>query len=64
MRYGWKVQIALTALAVVGMHSGVADAGTLSDLSVRVPEPGTLTLLASGAAALGGLRWLRGRKKK
>jgi PEP-CTERM motif len=33
------------------------------DLANPIPEPATLTLLVSGAAALGGIDWLRRRKK-
>jgi hypothetical protein len=55
------------AAIVVGLLSagpGVALADlTNIDLARQIPEPGTLTLLASGAAALGGIGWLRRRKK-
>jgi len=30
---------------------------------LKIPEPGTLTLLACGIAAVGGISWLRRRKK-
>jgi predicted transporter len=51
--------IALIALAVLGIDTGIAHATP----TVRVPEPGTLTLLASGVIALGGIGLLRRRKK-
>jgi predicted transporter len=56
-----RLLITLIALAVLGIDIGVAWA---TPPALRVPEPGTLTLVASGAAALGGLGLLRRRKKK
>ena len=67
MIHGQMVRIALIALGLLCSYTGIALAGTLgdadNDFTVRLPEPGTLTLLASGAAALGGISWLRRRKK-
>ena len=59
MRQNWMMLIALIAFTVLGMDIGVAHAFR----PVQVPEPGTLTLLATGAAALGGIGLLRRRKK-
>jgi hypothetical protein len=65
MIHGQLVRIALIVLGLLCSYTGVALAGSFldSDFAARIPEPGTLTLLASGAAALGGLGWLRRRKK-
>jgi hypothetical protein len=59
MRQSHMLLIALIALAVLGIDIGIAHATP----TVRVPEPGTLTLLASGVAALGGIGLLRRHKK-
>ena len=57
------VRISLIALALVTTYAGDALAAPWTPPSVPIPEPGTLTLLASGVAALGGIGWLRRRKK-
>jgi hypothetical protein len=62
MRQSHRLLIALIALAVLGIDTGIAHA-TPGTYDHRVPEPGTLTLLASGVAALGGIGLLRRRKK-
>jgi len=59
MPSGRTFRIALTALGLVSALPGIAFA----DFAVPIPEPGTLTLLACGVAALGGLSRLRRRKK-
>lgn len=59
MRENYRLLIALMALTVLFVDPGSAHATP----SIRVPEPGTLTLLASGAAVLGGISLLRRRKK-
>jgi hypothetical protein len=60
MRQSHMMLIALIALAVLGIDAGGITHATPR---VHVPEPGTLTLLASGVATLGGLGLLRRRKK-
>ena len=62
MRHGQWLRITLLLLGLIGVHAGTAFADFAPDLEL-VPEPGTLTLLASGAAVLGGVGWLRRRKK-
>jgi len=59
MKENYRLLIALMALAVLFIDPGSAHATP----RVQVPEPGTLTLLASGAALLGGIRLLIRRKK-
>ena len=59
MRHRQTLRIALMALAVLGIFPGTSYAD-----SAPVPEPGTLALVASGFATLGGIRWLRRRLKK
>ena len=59
MKENYRLLIALMALAVLVIDPGSAHATP----RVRVPEPGTLTLLASGAALLGGIGLLRKLKK-
>jgi len=59
MRQSHMLLVALIALAVLGIDTGIAHATP----TARVPEPGTLTLLASGVAALGAIGLLRRRKK-
>ena len=64
MIQGQLLRVGVMALGLLGAVHGIAFADAVgSDLSVRIPEPGTLTLLASGVAALGGINWLRRRKK-
>lgn len=64
MIHGQLIRIALIVLGLLSSYTGIALAVDLDDdFAVRLPEPGTLTLLASGAAALGGISWLRRRKK-
>ena len=68
MIHGQLLRIALLLVGLLGAVQGIALAdlapGDLtSDFATGIPEPGTLTLLASGAAALGGIGWLRRRKK-
>jgi hypothetical protein len=65
MIHGRMLRIALIVVGLISAAPGIALAD-FSDFSTdlaRIPEPGTLTLLASGAAALGGINWLRRRKK-
>ena len=59
MKENYRLLITLMALAVLFIDPGSAHATP----QVRVPEPATLTLLASGAALLGGIGFLRKRKK-
>jgi hypothetical protein len=61
MIHGRMLRIALIVLGLLSVTPGIALAD-FSDLT-SVPEPATLTLLASGAAVLGGINWLRRRKK-
>ena len=65
MIHGQLVRIALIVLGLLCSYTGIALADFVgdSDFAVSIPEPGTLTLLASGAAALGGISWLNRRKK-
>ena len=65
MRQDQFLRVAVIALGLLGAFHGIgfADAAPPGDSSLRVPEPGTLTLLASGIAAVGGISWLRRRKK-
>ncbi len=65
MIHGRMLRIALIVVGLLSAAPGIALADfSQPDLDgFRVPEPGTLTLLASGAAALGGISWLRRRKK-
>ena len=55
-------RIAVMALGLIGALPGIALAVS-TDLAVPIPGPGTLALLASGIAALGGINRLRRRKK-
>lgn len=59
MRMNIGTLIGLLALTMLFMDPGSAHATRV----IRVPEPATLTLLASGAAVLGAIGLLRRRKK-
>jgi hypothetical protein len=64
MRQDQFVRVGVIALGLLGAFHGIAFAGvSQGDASLRIPEPSTLTLLASGIAAVGGISWLRRRKK-
>jgi hypothetical protein len=65
MIHGQLVRIALIVLGLLCSYTGIALADFVgdADFAFAIPEPGTLTLLASGAAALGGISWLHRRKK-
>jgi PEP-CTERM motif-containing protein len=62
-----RIALIIIALNIIGLLPGAPGiaAGDLSsgDLANPIPEPSTLTLLVSSAAALGGINWLRRRKK-
>jgi hypothetical protein len=62
MRQDQFLRVGVIALGLLGAFHGIAFAG-VGDASLRIPEPSTLTLLASGIAAVGGISWLRRRKK-
>ncbi|HTY77496.1 MAG TPA: PEP-CTERM sorting domain-containing protein [Candidatus Bathyarchaeia archaeon] len=63
MMHSQWLRVALLVAALVGLVPGFARADLDADLDlVRVPEPATLTLLASGIVALGGIGWFRRRK--
>jgi hypothetical protein len=53
------LRVGVIALGLLSVSHGTAFA----DAAPTIPEPGTLTLVASGIAALGGINWLRRRKK-
>jgi len=71
MIHGRMLRIALIVVGLLSAAPGIALADfacrgdLVGDLDSRcsIPEPGTLVLLAAGAAALGGIDWLRRRKK-
>ena len=66
MIQGKLLRVGMIALGLLGVFHPIAFASADavgSDLVLRIPEPGTLTLIASGAAVLGGINWLRRRKK-
>jgi hypothetical protein len=63
MIHAQLLRIALLLVGLLGAVPGIVLAGINADFATQIPEPGTLTLLASGAAALGGVGWLRRRKK-
>ncbi len=52
--------LALFAMGMLLVFHGSAIAQP--DLGRTIPEPGTLTLLGSGLAALAGIAWFRRRK--
>jgi hypothetical protein len=52
----------LSVLAILGAAAPASAFDIVPLVFVPVPEPGTFTLLATGAAALAGLGWLRRRK--
>ncbi len=66
MKQDWLLRVGVIAVGLLGafhpISSAAADASP-PDLALKIPEPGTLTLLACGIAAVGGIRWLRRRKK-
>lgn len=57
------LRVGVIALGLLGASHGIAFADASPDFSSSIPEPGTLILLASGFGALGGISWLRRRKK-
>ncbi len=63
MIHGQLLRIALIVLGLLCAYPGLALADFADDFAVGIPEPGTLTLLAAGVAALGGIGWLRRGKK-
>jgi len=67
MTDGRMLRIALIVAGLLCSAPGFAladfNADQDLDFATAIPEPATLTLLASGAAALGGISWLRRRKK-
>jgi hypothetical protein len=64
MRQDQFLRVGVIALGLLGAFHGIAFADAVpGDLVLKIPEPGTLTLLASGIAAVGGISWLRRRKK-
>ena len=63
MIQGQLLRVGVMALGLLGALHGIAFADASPDLAFTIPEPGTLTLLASGIVALGGVSWLRRRKK-
>jgi hypothetical protein len=63
MMHGQLLRIALLLVGLLSAVPGIALADFSGDPVTQIPEPGTLILLASGAAVLGGVSWLRRRKK-
>src|SRR5467141_4153828 len=59
-----RLQSTLLSILATVFAAAPAAATTLADFAdvVSMPEPGTLVLLTTGAAALAGLGWLRRRK--
>ena len=55
------LRVGVIALGLLSVSRGIAFADASPDFSI--PEPGTLSLVVSGIAALGGISWLRRRKK-
>jgi len=52
-----------TLIGLLTLTMFFMDPGSAHATRVRVPEPATVTLLASGAALLGAIGLLRRRKK-
>ena len=66
MRQHQLLRVGVIALGLLGAFHPIAFAASDAsppDLALQIPEPGTLTLLACGIAAVGGISWLRRRKK-
>ena len=56
--------VTASTLAVLGLvAASTAYAAGGGDGSIRIPFPGSLTLLSSGVAALAGVAWWLRRKK-
>jgi hypothetical protein len=56
--------ISLAVLGILAEYHGLAfaQARTNDFADFTIPEPGTLTLVGSGLAALAGIAWFRRRK--
>ena len=62
-----RIALIISALNIIGLLPGAPGVASgdfsSNDMANSIPEPATLTLLVSGAAALGGISWLRRCKK-